>query len=244
MSHRSPAPARPGAARRGGVETDDRIPVLLSWSGGKDSSLALHDLLASETHRPVGLLTTVTEEFDRISMHGVRHTLLRRQAEQLGLHLSVVLIPPDPSDTSYRDRMGAALIDARKQGIEAVAFGDLFLQDVRVFREAMIAAAGMTAIFPLWGRPTTDLARTFVELGFRATLTCVDTTQIPAHFAGREYDAQLLAELPAGADPCGENGEFHTFVHAGPLFPEPIQVTRGEHVLREGRFMYCDLVPG
>jgi uncharacterized protein (TIGR00290 family) len=226
-----------------GTEIDERVPVLVSWSGGKDSCLALYELLSSATHRPAGLLTTITEEFDRVSMHGVRRTLLRQQADLLGLPLRVVLIPPDPTDQSYRDRMGAAMADARQQGIDTVAFGDLFLEDVRAYREEMLAGAGMKATFPLWGRPTGELARSFLELGFRAVLTCVDTTQMPGHFAGRDYDAALLAELPPGADPCGEKGEFHTFVHAGPIFPHPIPFTRGEHVLRDERFMYCDLVP-
>jgi diphthamide synthase (EF-2-diphthine--ammonia ligase) len=176
-------------------------------------------------------------------MHGVRSTLVRRQADLLDLPLTIVLIPPDPTDQAYLQRMGSALADARERGIETVAFGDLFLEDIRAYREEMLAAAGMNAIFPLWGRPTGDLARRFLELGFRAVLTCVDTTQIAGEFAGRDYDAELLAELPTAADPCGEKGEFHTFVHTGPIFPRPLRFTRGEHVLRDNRFMYCDLVP-
>jgi len=225
------------------VSSDSRAPVLVSWSGGKDSALALYALLSSPTHRPVGLLTTVTEGYDRISMHGVRTSLLRRQAACTGLPLATVSIPPVASAEVYGERMGAALEAAREDGIDTVAFGDLFLEDVRDYRERMLATAGMTALFPLWGLETGNLAGRFVDEGFRATLCCVDTSQLNASFAGRAFDHSLLEELPAGVDPCGENGEFHTFVSEGPVLSSPVPVTAGERVLRDDRFMYCDLVP-
>jgi uncharacterized protein (TIGR00290 family) len=223
--------------------SDSRAPVLVSWSGGKDSALALHALFSSPTHRPAGLLTTITEGYDRISMHGVRSTLLRQQAARTGLPLATVSIPPTAPGDVYAERMGAALRTARDGGIDTVAFGDLFLEDVRAYRERMISDAGMTALFPLWGADTGDLAKRFVEEGFRATVCCVDTTQLHASFAGRSFDRSLLDDLPAGVDPCGENGEFHTFLWDGPVLSSPVPISAGNRVLRDDRFMYCDLLP-
>jgi uncharacterized protein (TIGR00290 family) len=217
-------------------------PVLLSWSGGKDSTLALERLGRSADWRVARFLTTVTEQYDRISMHGVRRSLLEAQADALGLPLTVVSIPAAASNESYEDRMGVALEEVRAEGITTVGFGDLFLEDVRRYRETMLAPVGMEAVFPLWGLNTTELARGFVERGYRAILTCVDTSQIPGDFAGRDFDDPLLNDLPPAADPCGENGEFHTFVHDGPLFRHPVGCTRGGRVLREDRFMYQDLL--
>ena len=218
-----------------------RERVALSWSGGKDSALALHALLASSEYEPVGLLTTVTSDYDRISVHGVRRTLLERQARAIGLPLSVAEIPAGASNAAYEESMGAALLRLREEGIRTVAFGDLFLEDVRRYREEMLEPLGMRAIFPLWGRDTAALAREFVDLGFGAVLVCVDTTSIDARFTGRDYDHSLLADLPSHADPCGERGEFHTFVHRGPVFREPVPFSRGPVVARDERFHFCEL---
>jgi uncharacterized protein (TIGR00290 family) len=217
-------------------------PVVLSWSGGKDSTLALAALRASRDWRVAALLTTVNPDFDRISMHGVRSALLRLQADALDLPLMEVEIPSSTSNAVYGDRMRAALDRIRTDGIEAVAFGDLFLEDVRAYRERMMGEVGMTTVFPVWGIPTAELAETFIAAGHRAIVVCVDTQQIAGDFAGRDYDEALLADLPKSADLCGENGEFHTFVHDGPLFRRPVACTRGERVLREDRFMYQDLI--
>ena len=213
--------------------------ALVSWSGGKDCMLALW--AARKQHDLVALLTTVTREFDRISMHGVRVELLRQQAESLGIPLRMVAIPHPCSNAIYEQAMKDAWAEAQQQGVEAVICGDLFLDDVRRYREDRLFGA-QGCVFPLWRRSTPELAHEFIELGFRAVLCCVDTQAIPADFAGREFDDALLRELPASVDPCGENGEFHTFVYAGPAFKAPIAFERGERVLREGRFAYCDLV--
>jgi uncharacterized protein (TIGR00290 family) len=219
--------------------------VILSWSGGKDSSLALQALLGDSTVRVAGLLTTVTAEFDRISMHGVRRELLERQADALRMPLHVVEIEPAADNQSYGRRMAAALSSFRTAGIGSVAFGDLHLGDVREFREAMMAGVGMKAEFPLWGLDTSRLARDFIDRGFRAIATCVDTQQIEAAFAGRWFDEAFLRDLPSSADPCGENGEFHTFVVDGPIFSYPLTCAiPGDRVLRDDRFQFCDLLPG
>lgn len=217
-------------------------PVVLSWSGGKDSALALHTLRGDPRFEVVGLLTTVTSGYERISVHGVRRALLESQAERLALPLTTAEIPPVSDNGVYEARMGEALATLRGSGVSTIAFGDLFLEDVRAYREAMLATAGMRAIFPLWGRDTTELAREFIDLGFRAVAACVDTTALGGTFAGRDYDATFLADLPASVDPCGENGEFHTFVSAGPLFPAPIPYALGDLVLRDERFAYRDLL--
>ena len=216
-------------------------PILLSWSGGKDSALALHTLQQTPGVEVTGLLTTVTEDYDRISMHGVRRTLLERQAAEAGLPLHVVLIPRECTNEQYEERMTATLRGIRDAGVRRVAFGDLFLEEIRAYRESRLAAFGMEALFPLWGRPTADLARDFLVLGFAAILVCVDTQALAPTFTGRAFDNGLLRDLPPGVDPCGENGEFHTFVHAGPIFRASIPIRIGEREDR-GRFVYCDLV--
>ena len=218
--------------------------TLLSWSGGKDSALALQALRADPAVRVGGLLTTVTDVYDRVSMHGVRRALLEQQAAAAGLPLDVVRIPPACGNAEYEARFGGALAGWAGQGGEAVAFGDMFLADVRAYRERLVAehAAGLAARFPVWGADTAALARRFVADGFRAVLVCVDPHQIDASFCGREYDASLLAELPRGAEPCGENGEFHRFVYDGPVFSAPVPVVRGGVVTRDG-FAFCDLLP-
>lgn len=215
--------------------------VALSWSGGKDSSLALWTLRA-EGIRPRALITTITEGYERISMHGVRRELLAAQAQTLDVPLVEVSIPPGCVNEVYEKRMAEAFSSAPLSEVRAVAFGDLFLEDVRAYREERLRAAGRHGLFPLWHKDTASLARQFVETGFRAILVCVDPRCLPASFAGRRYDEELLAELPAGVDPCGENGEFHTFVHAGPIFREPIACETGEVVEREG-FVFCDVSP-
>jgi uncharacterized protein (TIGR00290 family) len=213
----------------------------LSWSGGKDSALALWTL-RREQLEPRALITTVTAGYERISMHGVRRELVARQAEALGIPLVEIVIPPTCVNEVYEARMAEAFAAAPLSGVEAVAFGDLFLEDVRTYREGRLAAAGKRGLFPLWGRDTARLAREFFDAGFEATLVCVDPSALEPAFAGRAYDEQLLAELPPGVDPCGENGEFHTFVSAGPVFAEPIACERGEIVERDG-FVFCDLTP-
>ncbi len=216
--------------------------VLLAWSGGKDSAMALYELRKVPGVEVVGLLTTVAEGYDRISMHGVRRVLLERQAESLGLALWIAAIPPDCPDQVYESRLHEVLERSQSDGIEAVAFGDLFLEEIRRYRESNMARIGMRSIFPLWGRDTRELAQEFLALGFKGVVVCADTQQIPASFAGRLLDDTFLGDLPPGADPCGENGEFHTFVFDGPVFKEPIALEKGEIVAR-GQFTYCDLVP-
>jgi uncharacterized protein (TIGR00290 family) len=217
------------------------VQVVLSWSGGKDSALALWTLREQRVE-PIALLTTVTEEYARISMHGVRRELLEAQAAAAGVPLVEVGIPPACSNDVYEQRMAQALSRDEIAPADAMAFGDLFLQDIRAYREERMGWAGKRAIFPLWGRDTGELARTFIEAGFEAIVVCVDPRQLDQSFAGRRYDEQLLADLPAGVDPCGENGEFHTFVHAGPIFAAPIPCRIGEVTVREG-FAFCDVRP-
>ena len=214
--------------------------LALSWSGGKDSALALW-ALAEEGLRPATLLATVTEEYERVSMHGVRRSLLRRQAAATGLPLVEIEIPAGCTNDLYESRMAAAFASPELSTVGEVAFGDLFLEDIRAYRESRLAAAGRRARFPVWGRDTVTLARRFLAAGFRAILVCVDPRALDPSFAGRDYDERLLAELPAGVDPCGENGEFHTFVTAGPIWERPIDCLRGEIVEREG-FVFCDLL--
>jgi uncharacterized protein (TIGR00290 family) len=214
--------------------------LALSWSGGKDSVLALRALRDEYGVEPQALVTTVTSSYDRISMHGVRRSLLRRQAGALGLPLVEVTIPPGCTNAVYERRWRDAFASSRLDGAEEVAFGDLFLEDVRRYREDLLARAGKRGVFPLWGRDTAALAREFVASGFRAVLVCVDPKQLDGSFAGREYDEALLADLPAAVDPCGERGEFHTFVYAGPGFSSPIGCRVGDVVERDG-FVFCDL---
>jgi uncharacterized protein (TIGR00290 family) len=220
-------------------------PVLLSWSGGKDSALTLQALSADPQYRVVGLVTAVTRGYDRISIHGVRRELLDAQARSLGLPQHVIELEPACSNDDYERAFHAGLSDAGAAHPDCrhIAFGDLFLEDVREYRERLLQNTPWTPLFPLWGMDTGDLARRFVDDGFVARLVCVDTTQLPAGFAGRAFDDALLDGLPASADPCGERGEFHTFVSAGPGFSTHIPYAVGEQILRDDRFMYCDLVP-
>ncbi len=214
--------------------------ILISWSGGKDSAWALHLLRLAGEFEVGGLLTTVNERFRRVAIHGFREELLERQAEMAGLPLWKVDLPFPCSNEEYEARMGAACTQAVKEGFEGVAFGDLFLEEIRAYRVAKLAGTGLEPLFPVWGIPTDRLAAEMMAGGLRARLTCVDPRKVPAEFAGREWDAQLLRELPPGVDPCGENGEFHSFAYAGPVFKEEIQVEAGERVIRDG-FVYAEL---
>ena len=213
----------------------------MSWSSGKDSAFALHRMRAIGDLEICALLVTVNADADRVAMHAVRRQLLEAQASRLGLPLRVVEIPsPCPNDI-YEMRMADALVTARAEGIDHMIFGDLFLEDVRAYRERNLADTGITPVFPLWGEPTDRLAHHMVDAGVRAVLTCVDPAVLPAEFAGRDYDEALLADLPAGIDPCGERGEFHTFVWDGPGFDAPLTIRRGETVTRDG-FVFCDIL--
>ncbi len=214
----------------------------LSWSSGKDSAWALLELQRDPSIELCGLLTTVNETHGRVAMHAVRQALLETQAERAGLPLIQVNIPSPCTNEQYQDAMAAAMQRAKDDRIQAVAFGDLFLEDIREYREKNLAPTGIEPLFPLWQRNTRDLAQTMVEGGLKATLTCVDPKQCPTEFVGRSYDTALLRELPESVDPCGENGEFHTFVHAGPMFRAPIEIQVGERVERDG-FQFADILP-
>jgi uncharacterized protein (TIGR00290 family) len=216
--------------------------IFLSWSGGKDSSLALYEIQKANSHHVAGLLTTITEDYDRISMHGVRQALLEQQADALGLPLRKILIPKDSTNAIYESRMRALLEEGLREGIDIVAFGDIFLEDLKLYREKNLAQLGMKGLFPIWKRDTSELARTFIDLGFKAVLVCVDTAILDPTFAGRPYDQELLRDLPLHVDPCGENGEFHSFAFDGPIFKHRINHAVGEVVQRD-RFCFCDLVP-
>jgi uncharacterized protein (TIGR00290 family) len=217
--------------------------ALVAWSSGKDSALALHEVARSGRYEIVSLLTTVTEDYARVSMHGVRRELLRRQAASLGYPLEEVSISKGATDEDYESAMRRTLEKFRDLGVACVIFGDIFLEDLRDRRQSRLAEVGMRAAFPLWKKDTAALARRVIDLGFKAVVTCVDSEALDGRFAGRCFDEALLAELPPGVDPCGENGEFHSFVHDGPIFREPVRCRTGRVVLREGRFYFCDVVP-
>lgn len=217
-------------------------PILFCWSGGKDSAMALHLLLQQKEYRVVALLTTVTEGYDRISMHGVRCELLRQQAKSVGWPLHEVRIPRKCPNSTYEARMEEALRVFYASGVRKVVFGDIFLEDLRLYREKNLARIGMTALFPLWKRDTRELIRFFHAEGFRAVAACIDGKILHRGFAGRELDAAFFAELPPATDPCGENGEFHTFVFDGPIFQRPVRIRTGEIVERDS-LVFCDLLP-
>jgi uncharacterized protein (TIGR00290 family) len=218
-----------------------REKVLLAWSSGKDSAFALH-LLRGDGGTVGGLLTTVNDAFDRVSMHAVRLSLLRQQAAAVGLPLVEVRLPSPCSNEDYEAAMGRTLAAAREEGFGAVAFGDIFLEDVRRYRETKLEGTGLRPLFPLWGRDTRELARAMIDAGLKAVLTCVDPRFLPADFAGRSFDAALLAGLPPTVDHCGERGEFHTFAWNGPGFRRPVPCRPGEIVKHEG-FVFVDLRP-
>lgn len=215
--------------------------ALISWSSGKDSAFALHEIRRAGEFDVVGALTTVTETFGRVSIHGVRQEILRAQCEAAGLPQRIVPIPyPCPNEV-YEARIGEAVAAAVRDGITHMIFGDLFLADIRAYREQKLAGTGIVPVFPLWERPIPALAQAMIASGLQAHLATVDLKKLPASFAGRKFDTQLLADLPDGVDPCGENGEFHTCVIAGPMFSRPLDVVTGERVERDG-YAYCDLL--
>lgn len=224
------------------TKTNSRPRVWLSWSSGKDSSWALHVLRSQDEVDVVGLLTTINQDASRVAMHAVRDQLLDLQAAAAGLPVFKVHIPSPCPNEVYEQAMSEAMTHAKAGGIDAMAFGDLFLEDVRRYRLERMADTGIDCLFPLWGIDTSELARTMVGSGLKAHVTCIDPKQLDASFVGRTFDAQFLDDLPAGADPCGENGEFHTFAYEGPMFEQPIPVLPGE-VVKRGGFVFADLLP-
>lgn len=217
------------------------MKAMISWSSGKDSAFALHEIRKAGAFEVVGALTTVTGTFSRVSIHGVREEVLRAQLDAAGLPPLIVPIPyPCPNEV-YEQRMSEALAIARENGITHMIFGDLFLEDIRAYREEKLSGTGITPVFPLWQRPTAQLARDMIASGLRAFIATIDLAKLPASFAGRAFDEALLADLPDGIDPCGENGEFHTCVTDGPMFARPLPVVTGEVVTRDG-YGYCDLL--
>jgi len=215
--------------------------AILSWSSGKDSAMALYRARVSKQFEVVCLLTTLTDQFRRVSMHGVREELLDRQAEALGITLEKVLIPYPCPNAVYEEKMRNTLSRWKEKGVTHVIFGDLFLEDIRKYREANLSQLDLTPVFPVWGTDTSSLAREMLKVGFRAILTCVDPKKIDGKFAGRQFDNSLLEDLPPTVDPCGENGEFHTFVYDGPIFRESIPVEIGRSVMRDG-FQFADVL--
>ena len=231
-----------------GIPLDTATPLLLSWSGGKDAAWALHVLRQRADVRVVGLVTTLTEGYERVAMQGIRRDLLLAQVEACGLPVFEAWMPQRADNATYEASYVTALDRARTQwpGLRDIAFGDLYLPDIRAYRKALCTRHDWAAHFPIFDATpghTTRTARAMFDAGLRAVLTCVDTTQLDGGFSGRDFDAALLAALPASCDPCGENGEFHTLAHAGPMFAAPLQITRGERVLREERFLYTDFLP-
>ena len=219
-------------------------PVLFSWSGGKDSAMALYELLKEDRYQVAALLTTVTADYDRISMHGVRRSLLEEQAAALGFHLEEVTLPKDSSNEDYESQMAEVLTRYKEQGVKFVVFGDIFLEDLRQYREKNLAKLEMRGIFPLWKRDTSELMTSLISLGFKARTVCVDNHALGKEFVGRIIDEGFVADLPPRVDVCGENGEYHSFVYEGPIFDHPIICQTGEIVLRDDRFYFCDLVGG
>jgi uncharacterized protein (TIGR00290 family) len=217
-------------------------PVLVSWSGGKDSCLALYEIQRSGKFAVKALQTTLTRDFDRISMHGVRRALLEDQALSLGIPVQDVTISKNADNAEYEAELGKALDVARCSDLEAVVFGDIFLADIRAYRESLLRRHGLAGLFPLWGCDTEVLIQDFLNLGFKAVAVCVEPAKLDPAFAGRVIDEAFLADLPSAVDPCGENGEFHTFVFDGPNFSTPVKFTFGEIVCRDA-FWFCDLVP-
>ncbi|HTV14151.1 MAG TPA: hypothetical protein VME68_05515, partial [Acidobacteriaceae bacterium] len=217
-----------------------RHQLLLSWSSGKDSAWALHRLRQRGEFAVAGLLTTFNQAFDRVAMHSTRRALVEAQARAAGLTLHAVPLPWPCSNEAYESAMREACATAVAAGIDTMAFGDLFLEDVRRYREERLEGTGLTPVFPVWGLDTHQLAEEMIASGLRARIVCVDPKKLPREFAGRDFDADFLRDLPAGVDPCGENGEFHSFVYAGPMFSEPIAIESGEVVERDG-FVFADV---
>ncbi|QDU43263.1 ATP-binding region [Symmachiella dynata] len=218
------------------------VSIYVCFSGGKDSLMMLHELKSAGEWDVVKLITTITAGYDRISMHGVRRELLHRQAAALEIPLMEVAISPQADNDEYESAMEHAWDEAVQSEIDTIAFGDIFLQDLKEYRERQLAAHALKCLFPLWQRSTPELVRTFIDLGYRAITTCVDPRKLDASFAGRIIDDEFLNALPEGVDPCGENGEFHSFVFDGPLFREPVSFSRGEVIDRDN-FLFCELNP-
>ena len=222
------------------IGSNDEKPVLMSWSGGKDSCLALYEIQKSSNYRVAALLTTITREYDRISMHGVRRVLLERQAASLGLPLHQVLISKGANNEEYETEMAQAFSVYQKNGIDSVVFGDLYLEEIKAYRDQFLARHEMKGLYPVWQRNTTELIKEFIGLGFKAVVSCVDSKTLDRSFAGKTIDDDFISSLPANVDPCGENGEFHTFVYDGPNFAKTVEFSLGEVILREG-FWFRDL---
>jgi uncharacterized protein (TIGR00290 family) len=217
--------------------------VLFSWSGGKDSAIALYEIQKSQSYEVVALMTTVTINYDRVSVHGLRRILLEQQADSLGFPLEKIFISKNASNEEYESKTQEVLLKHLATGVSSVVFGDIFLEDVRKYREDNLAKVGMKGVFPVWKRDTTELAHEFIDLRFKAVVICVDSRALDKTFVSRIFDKKFLSELPPTVDPCGENGEFHSFVYDGPMFKESISHTTGEVILRDSRFYYCDLLP-
>ena len=217
--------------------------IVVSWSGGKDSTLALNEILNNTDYEVRSLITTVTEGYDRISIHGVRNELLDQQVQSIGLPLHKVSIPKDSTNEQYEKALNDVLLYFKNEGINEVVFGDIFLEDVKKYRDELLDKLDMKGVYPIWKKDSKELATKFIELGFKAVTTCVDSQQLDKEFVGRDYDSEFLNDLPNSADPCGENGEFHTFVYDGPIFTKKINFNKGEIVFRDDRFYYCDLLP-
>jgi uncharacterized protein (TIGR00290 family) len=219
-----------------------RKKILLSWSSGKDSAWALHVLRQQGSYEVAGLITTINSAFDRVAMHSTRRSLLEMQAKAAGLPLIPVPLPWPCSNSDYEGAIRTVYDQAIVQGVKGIAFGDLFLEDIRAYREQQLKDTGLEPLFPLWRAPTDELAREMIRSGLRARLVCIDPKALTPDFVGREFDEQLLCDLPAAVDPCGENGEFHSFAYAGPMFSQPILIASGERVERDG-FWFADVLP-
>ena len=217
--------------------------VIMSWSGGKDSALALYEIRKNKNYEITALLTTVSSDYDRISMHGVRRSLLEEQASSIGIPLDMVFLQNGITDEEYSIKMQEALKKYIAVGISGVVFGDIFLEDLMRYREENLSKVQMRGIFPIWKRDTGELANSFINLGFRSVIISVDSTFLDKKFVSKNFDKDFLLKIPSNVDPCGENGEFHSFVYDGPLFNKKIHFTKGEIVFRENRFYYCDLIP-
>ncbi|UCB46642.1 MAG: diphthine--ammonia ligase [Spirochaetota bacterium] len=226
------------------MTTKDKEIVLFTWSGGKDSALAFYNVRISKRYEIIALLTTVTDEYKRTSMHGVREVLLEKQAASIGIPLDIMSISKDCSNEEYESRMHKKLLYYKKKGVTAVVYGDIFLDELRSNRENNLIKLDMKGLFPLWKTNTFKVAATFIDLGFKSIVTCIDSEKLDKKFVGCEYNKEFINELPDEVDICGENGEFHTFVYDGPIFKEKIQCIKGEVVLRDNRYFFCDLIPG
>jgi uncharacterized protein (TIGR00290 family) len=217
--------------------------ILVSWSGGKDSVLSLNEILKDEKFEINALLTVFTSDYDRVSMHGIRRIMLEKQVENLGYFLEKIFISKNASDKDYKSQMVSILQKYKSNGVRSVVFGDMFLEDVRKYREENLSKISMTGLFPLWKKDTFQLAKQFIKLGFKSIVTCIDSKSLSKDFVGRMFDKEFLSALPSNVDPMGENGEFHSFVFDGPLFKRRVQFELGEIVFRDERFYFCDLLP-